>query len=69
MPRLDFAHVQDDLNPCVLHMFKDTFSLGTANYYISDENSYTGVIVAVSVAAVVVLLSFLVALFIKRKYW
>ena len=30
MPEWDFAHVQDDVNPHILHMFEGTFSLDTA---------------------------------------
>ena len=37
--------------------------------FVSDEKSYTGLIVAVSVAVGVVFIVFLLAIVIKRKYW
>ena len=35
MPRWDFAHVQDDVNPHLLHMLEGTFSLDAVRIGIS----------------------------------
>ena len=37
MPEGYFRHMQDDMNLCILHMFKGTFSLHTAHLYLADE--------------------------------
>ena len=37
--------------------------------FVSDEKSYTGLIVAVSVAVGVVFIALLLAIVIKKKYW
>ena len=34
MPGLDFAHVQDNINPHILRVFECTFSLDTSQFIL-----------------------------------
>ena len=42
MPGWDFAHVQDDVNLCILRMLEGTFSLDAGNIilYITIDNKW-----------------------------
>ena len=35
MLKWDFAHVQDNVHPAILHMFEDTFWLGAVHIFTS----------------------------------